>query len=634
METEKRVVRTTQTKETPQQAGTNENFSVEGLVARVETMRDREFQREPTFVAYAGESLPAAKANSEGESSEVSAAVVADREAIYRGLMGKTPGEGAGFAGGLERLARYDVETGSVVYAAEYPDLKMLRLAVVRALVAGLNHEHFGGKTGAATSWDEALALEASLVGDAMFVGAQVLLKKADGEAIAAGDLARFPEAALRAETLRRAFQGLEGVEGAAKNMGMQGFSLREGYALAAAMYRANGWSAVEVLKYGPPRSSGYVVRPDRWFAGEDLGTWTWPAELEAGWDAENWHASVQRGRIGPAILAMWLGNYVDPAAARTVYAGWRSDAYRLHSGKRVPSARRKGAIVFEWVSQWDTPHSAEQVANAFRAVLTRSQGQREDDARHMVVQKGVNVAVIVTDSDADGLREESELVDRAAVLSGAVVRYGQVQGPPFVFQPTRLEAFLVDAAEARLDEFWFDDPASGVRMDLRGLQDRWEVQKTDEASIRWFARPAKKGDESALIQFTTELRDVLGYEFGSEGYRARMEEVFGASLGVAGGKNGGVVAEVLEVDEDRAVMGKVVEIRGQGTIDGKPRALWVRQFLSGDVVGTLSLLAAPEALEGQLAVVQAIFEGISVQTAIKNAENAGDEVIRIEIEE
>ncbi len=610
------------------------DFADAVLIGHVEVLRDREFRSRPKFVAESASFLALDGQEVAVESihlSELGQALYGDRAAIINGLMGQEMSEKAGVSDVLSRLARYDAAAGTVTYANGYADRETLRLAIVLALVKGLNAEYFEPVT-EPKSWDESLALEASAMGDAVFVAAQIALleQKTDGvQAIESGELARFPEVALRNEALRGLFGGglsAGDSENATITQAAHGFAAREGYALAAAMYRVNGWSAVEMMKHAPPRSSGYVVQPERWFSGDDLGTWSWPAELETGWEDERyWHPKVQSGRVGPAVIAMWLGQTIDPAAARTVYAGWRSDEYRMHDGKRIPSARTKSSMVFEWVSQWDTPHSAAQVADAFRLVLERKQAARGSDVQHVVVQKGVNVAVIATSAEDDErFRSTEKLVDRAGVLSGALVRYGQVQGLPFSFQPTRLEQFLVGAASASLEEERFEDPASGVRMDLAVLKKDWSVQKTDESSIRWFARPDDQND-FALIQFTTELRDVLGPEFGTDLYRERIQAAFAKSLGVEK-----VEASVLANAVGEFKAGSVLEIRGQGTVDGKPRALWVRQFLVGHVLCTLSLQDSPKRLDANLKVVQAVFDGVSVDSVAKTAKNEGDAMIRI----
>lgn len=606
-----------------------EEFAADALITRVEALRDREFRRRPVLVAESISRLALEAQDDVGAENDDGRAVRDDRAAIFAGLMGRQAADKAGLHDGLAALARYDAAAGKVTYANGYKDRETLRLAIVLALVQGLNAEYFESFS-APKTWDESLALDASVLGDAMFVVAQIALAD-EGKTVDAREVARFPEVALRNQALRGLLDGvLAADEGVASKITQaeHGFSAREGYALATALYRVNGWSAVEMMKHAPPRSSGYVVRPDRWFSGDDLGTWSWPAELEAGWDEKTWHSNVQSGRVGPAVIAMWLGQTIDPAAARTIYAGWRSDEYRLHHGKRIASARRKGAKVFEWVSQWDTPHSAAQVADAFRLVLERGQSEREDGARHVVVQSGLNVAVIVTDSDAEFFRETSKLVDRAAVLSGAQVRYGQVQGLPFSFQPTRLEQFLVGAASATMADDRFEDPASGVRMDLGVLKKSWSVQKTDESSIRWFAR-LKDQDNGALIQFTTELRDVLGPEFGTEAYREKIQSAFARSLGVEK-----VDVRILEQAAGVFKAGSVLEIRGDGAVDGKPRALWLRQFLVGDVLCTLSLQDSPKHLDANLEVVQAVFEGISVDPVVESAKNDGDETIRILVDD
>ncbi|MBA2663180.1 MAG: hypothetical protein H0U74_12885 [Bradymonadaceae bacterium] len=588
-----------------------EALDLDALVLRVEALRDREFRAAPRFVAVtemaAGPFRP-----------KLAESVVADQRAILQGLFGLEQAMLKAGTSGLESLARLvtNEDMASVHYLAGHPDREKLRLALIVALVEALDAEHFEAPM-AASSWDEQLALDATRVGDALFVATHEALG-ARGHKVSSEELASRPELALALDVLRGELEpapvaDARFVEGLSQ-AGVA-FVMREGLALSAAMFRASGWSGVELLKLSGPRTSGHVVRPDRWLSGEDVGSWSWPGELERTRAATGWKESA-RGHVGPGIMAMWLGRYIEARTARTVYSGWMSDAYRLH--------HKEGSKgwVFEWISHWDTPHSAQQIAAAFEMVLSR---QRPIDAQggvhHAVVHKGLSVSVIVHDRAF----EATTLINSATLLSGARVVYMAGEPRPLGFTPTRRERFLQQAEQASLVSERFADPASGLAMGL-GAIGAWSVQKTDEVSIRWFARH----DDGAILQLTTELRDLLGPAFGTQAYRTQMEAAFFDSLGGGG--------QVMPVLASKQAVGDVLELRGEGAIEGQPRRLLVRQFLHHDVVVTFSLQAPPRSFEGHLEQAKAVFETIELVpddlAAGRGAAEGEKEVIRFEVED
>jgi hypothetical protein len=535
-----------------------EAIDVAALVGAVERLRDQRFRVAPAVESTRG-ALPQSAAG-------VSEAVARDRSAIIRGLFGPDAVREIGELSTRHELATYDRDGHRVVYREGMQHKVGLRAGIVMALVEALEAERATPKQELST-WDELIAAHARQRGSGAFVAALDRLEQ-DGQSLDARALAMRPELAL----------GLEGIgvwlEEAAPTsfvdfleQGIRSFALREGLGLTAALYRTGGWSAVDYGLSEGVNQSGHVVRVDRWLAGEAGGQWSLAPEIEQTRRKVGYELSVQ-GQIGPAMTALWLTQVVDARSARSVYTGWRADQYRLWD-----KGGKLGGL-FEWVSQWDTPHSAHQVAEAMGHVLQRRYpGSVESHVR--VIREGLNVAVVISEAPTDG-----EVLENAArLLANSHVGYVVTDVRPLEFVSTLLDRYVGSTHGALLDESRWQDPAAGITMDLTPFKS-WQVQKTDESGVRWFARHP----DGALVQMTTELFSPLLPGFDSEGYVEHIGGVFAAS----------VAGKVEKVERRDDAVGKGLELHVEGTIDGEPRRLVVWQWLRGDVLMTYSLQTTP----------------------------------------
>lgn len=525
------------------------------LILRVEELRDQRFRTPPSVVGTRG-ALP------EVAPMAYSPEAIADRQAILRGLFG-VKDELSPATSMRQEFAVYDPGTHRITYRAQMGDKGRLDAALVMALVEALESDGSPEPLMAKT-WDEALALEAIRRGSGAFVAALHAAGQ-EGKDSDARALAHRPELAMRLQGMERSLgEGAPSGFADYLEQASRGFALREGLGWTAALYRAGRWSGVEYGRAEGIDHTGYVVRADRWLKGDGLGIWTVPAELEATRLKTGFELTAS-GYVGPAIIAVWLAQVVDARSARTVYMGWRSDQYKLWE-----RGGEQGGI-FEWVSQWDTPHSAHQVAEVIgHAMQKRFAEQASQHVR--VIREGVNVAVVVSEGAADG----EVLENVATMLARSTVGYMPMEARPLEFVPTELDRYVAAALEATLEEGVWRDPAAGITMDLTALGD-WQIQKTDEAGVRWFARH----DDGALVQMTTELFDPFAPRFESEAYREGLETAFGQSMG-------GVPLERFERQESE--LGPALYFTVQGRVNGAARRLVVWQRLRGEVLVTYSL--------------------------------------------
>lgn len=499
------------------------------LVERAQTLRDREFP-EPPGISPVEE--PYVRA--------VPDAVRADRDAILFGLFGRTepwnerptPEQQIAWWDGAEGVVRYRKGTEADAEAKER--------AIMVALVRGLDSIH-GTAPSAPTSWDAYLASEAVRMGPAYFATA-VHLAQSKREAVTAADVARHPAVVVDLPIVDAMFA----TDGSLEDREAT-FAPREGHALAAAMYRASGWSGVEMLWHDRPESTAWVVRPDRFLGGEGVGDWEWsriPTKIrqDAGWKVE------REGRIGPAISALFLSTAVDPNRARTVYLNWQSDAYRAW--------RRDDDWIFEWVSMWSTPTAAE----SFVAVAEKALGSQGRDGRFTVLRRGPIVAIL-------GSNDDKANIDRHAT---SVVTMRPTFTPRdkgmIAFVPTPADAAGLALEQADLGDNHWSDPVTGLSVEVTPFSG-WDIRRANELELRWFAKK-----DGAIVEFSTELPDPLAPDLTEDAWRDWVVEGFRKSTGEL---------EVVAAERAEIAGRPGWEFVFDATIDGKPTRILLQQFMS-----------------------------------------------------
>ncbi|MFB6350358.1 MAG: hypothetical protein ABEK29_01005, partial [Bradymonadaceae bacterium] len=302
-------------------------------------------------------------------------------------------------------------------------------------------------------------------------------------------------------------------------------------------------------------------------------------------------------GRVGPAVIAIWLGQMFRPDLARTVYSGWRSDAYRYGT---FEADEGDSAWRFEWVMQWDSPSSARQIAAAFEKVLGRNYATSAaggDEATYQVARKGLKVGVLL---ESAATPAPDDLPDKATYLLASEVKYHSREGLPTSFEPTRLARFRRAARKADLDKkkkVW-RDPASGLSADVAPVSE-WTIRTSRTLPLRWFA---KHGD-GYVLQLTTELTNPLGPSFGTEAYMDTLQTAFTSSLKKANFENRGKRDEPVP---------HTLRFSVDGSKTGRGWRLEAWQIQHGDVIATLSLQGPASGFDAWLSPAKEVASSIA----------------------
>lgn len=599
-------------------------FEPDDLIARVEALRDREFDRLPAFERV-DQPLDV-----DDDGSPPPEPVQRDRTLLSRALFGidaperpALPHEPA-----LETIAHFDRENHRIRVHPGGASPDIVRTATVHALVTALDAAHFDPLP-PADSWDRALATRAVAHGDATFVNALLAAGRDGSTSLPADTLAARPELVGRLaplETLLDASGDRDPEmidDPRALQTRLRAFTLREGLSLTAAFFRAGRWSGVELLRSIPPRSTADVIRPDRWMKGESLGNWSWPSPSEN----TSW-SLAHSGRIGPALASIWIGQRFPARLARTVYSGWASDAYRwwTHTGD---TSEDTDTWRFEWISLWSTVSGARQITKAFERVLDAEAARDGRTISTDVLRRGLKVVVIIENKEPNAQRIAS-LGKRAAALSDASVTFQPQRPLPLSFKPTRQEAFRTLARRADLDAEAFTDPATKLRVDLAAVAD-WTVRASRTLPLRWFARHP----DGAVLQLTTELADPLGPNFGSEAYLDELHQAFRSSFASAELSDTDTLQTPLAPTFTFALTGK------RNADDQTPTKLRLWQSRRGDLIVTLSLQSTAETFEKRRQTAETLLKSIETTGSVaptpsdsKEEEADDDGTIEYEIED
>ncbi|QDG52738.1 hypothetical protein FIV42_18925 [Persicimonas caeni] len=560
-----------ETSTSPAEAAALSEDEATRLVARAETLRDRTFERKPELVAVSS-------ADDLGSPPALPQPVATERRLLLEQLFGvdSTPSQTIATPP-FRDLARYDAETNRVLYLGGHTRAPQREAAILAALVEGIDAQHFDPMP-TPSSWDEHLAVATAQNATVSLALTHHLLDAHHPEL----DVTLVTDRPALATELPVLTQWLRatGAQDATPTVRIRAreraLLQREGWALAAALYRSSGWSGVELTRLMPPKRSSDVVRPDQWMGGEPVGDWTWPEDAKP----------TQAGLVGPSIAAMWLEDVIDPRLARTVYAGYVSDAYRVFDATEDAPAR------FEWLSLWDTPESARQVARAFEKRLRQRFANAKDaDAHFVVFQQGLKVGVLLSKEPGAKKRERAQ-----HLLESHTVKLTPRQGLPTSFEPTRRDELVQTMQKATLDERVWRDPATGLELDLSMLGDDWKVQQPDHGPVRWFAQHR----DGSLLQLTVELGNPLGPDFASDAYRKRLVDALQATV---------QQAKLEEVAPTDLTPTRGLTVRVSGNIDKTARKLQLWHFRRDDLIVSYSLQAMPKSFEAHRKLAASILD-------------------------
>lgn len=565
------------------------SLNTDEILSAAQHARDRELDEPPDFERVDSvKMLP--------ELPTPPAAVVEERALLAENLFGDRADDSV-VALPFQRAARYDAKSHTIKYVngkTNESTRKALFAAVVRAIDANQME-----KAPEARGWDEYLARRAARESTVAFSLASEAAKTRDD--VTPELMAARPDLVTELDDFRDFFGAdPKHATGSLSQLERQ-FIVREAWTLSAALYRANGWSGVELAHLMPPDRSADVVQPGNWMSGEPIAAWNWP-------ETEGSTASAA-GTVGAAATSFWLANTVSNSVLRTLFAGWVSDAYRLWPATETRPER------FEWLTLWDSPGSASQVTKAFELTL-RERFPNEPESHFVVFQKGLKVGVIISDESAEQRR------DRARRLLSTKVQFQSREGLPLEFEPTRLDVLARKRANAKVVDGTWTDPASGLAMSMEPL-DAWKLDEPKASTVRWFARHSS----GALIQLTMEIENPLGPDFGEDAYREELRKAFGKTVQEAG---------MSGISSTEMTFGRALTATVTGELDGQKTKLKFWHFKIGDLVFTYSYQAPAAAFGEYVDAARAVIDSADVgQESTKPSKtDASEGIIEFEVED
>lgn len=483
-----------------------------------------------------------------------------------------------------QAIARYDAADNRIVCAPANASPEQVEASVIAALIEAIDAQHTPERARPPTSWDAALAANIARRATVFFAMMSDELTRAHPEANL-DLLARRPElaASLGSPGAWLDFSTDSGTSAAKLRARQQSLMNRDAWKFAAALYRANGWSGVELARATPPTSTLDLARPDLWMRGEPVGEWKWPE----GDDSQRSRAKA--GSVGPGLISIWLEDAIDPRLAQSVFAGYVSDAYRAYPAAQR-DAQPRASEHFEWLSMWSTSGSAEQIAGAFEKRL-RQRFSSHDLANppFVVFTKGLVVGVIIGDPPEDAAAQERRRARATHLLDAHHLALRPRAPMPLEFHPTRADDLVAQMARATLDARVWQDPATNLRMDLTALGDGWQVQQPDLSELRWFARH----QDGTLLQLSVALDNPLGPSLASDAYRDALANSLLASMKGGTREKEEVLSRPTPApDGVFTVPGLVLQLRGG--IDGQQRVLKLWTFQRGDLILSYSLQSPP----------------------------------------
>lgn len=225
---------------------------------------------------------------------------------------------------------------------------------LAHAYIHALQDQRFdlGAMDARAQSTDAALAIQALVEGDAMLTTA--LYRYGD---LAATDWPRLTALIIQAEQP----QYSDKLEEAAHWERIQRFPYWEGRQFGEALLQAGGWEALNRAYANPPRSTEYILHPERYLADSDQATRVTVPDLS---DAlgPDWTLSIQ-DTFGEFVISLYLEALSPTEEAREIADGWNGDTFV----KWRDGAARQAVV---WRTFWDSAADAVAFETALRQMI------------------------------------------------------------------------------------------------------------------------------------------------------------------------------------------------------------------------------------------------------------------------
>lgn len=478
-----------------QAANAGSSMKLDALMARVVKWQDRKFKAPIKLVAEASKTLTSSpsrwSAAVERDAALLGTMLWGDKEAIKQPILGR------------QRLARFEPKLGQILYASQHDDERALEAAIVAELAVALRWQHFGSSDAPCAGVDQCLAGWISDQAHVQFVLAMDEAEQRSPNAITAQQLAERPELVRQLPAYGQALASLERRE--TLSAFLEVMPAREGLGLATALYRAQGWNALELLASQSPGSTTLIAQPSRWMGGEDVGRWSWPAQTKAQLKAQGFELEHQ-GHVGAALLGAWIA-----ADERS-----RIDALQLMGLMREDGVQvwRRGddARLLVWVMHWQSPTIAQQAQLVLERALRHHSPSLKASSPQIITQ-GLS-SIFVLSPQGQSLSSISELGQARVVFPP---REGAI---PLKYEPALMDQLFAAPAKTSYTQGQWVDPTLGLEMTLGSLAKQgWDVQINHRPGVRWYART-----DSSVAQLHVELSEVFGPEFSAQAYQDKLK--------------------------------------------------------------------------------------------------------------
>lgn len=520
------------------------------LIKRAEALRGRAFQRPPTSAPRDVEALaipaPALPAHAQRDAALLSEMLFHQKKPDLDGLQPDR-----------WRFARWDSDSQTLEWAVRAPSQAALERAALAELVRALGAEAGAPQPAPIESLDAWIAQRAAVEGPVTFAMALDALWQNHPQ-LSAATLAERPDLAAPLKVFPD-----EPLRSSAIGQRAAHYAAREGFALTCALHRAGGWAAVDLLATHAPPSTADVALPDRWLRGEGLAQWRWSPDWEEVLRQDGWQAQGE-GTVGAFFIASLLSGLTRPEQARGVAAVWRADRWRLDTRER------DGAWV--WVSQWDSPTTATQIAELLQQALKRRVGQRQYTPWR-VKASGLDVQVLWVRG------ERLPLLNMLPKLEGTRATYPASAPMAVQYAPSVIELLVLGGPKQSLSEdgVWVD-PLLGLTMQTAPLVN-WERQLNRQGPVRWYATLGE-----GMVQLSVELGDPTKPADGGPAHQERVRTLFGESV------TGATFGPMSREDGPLGVSWLVFSVKGQ--VQGKALEIYAWQGSWRTLTLTLSIQA------------------------------------------
>ena len=154
---------------------------------------------------------------------------------------------------------------------------------------------------------------------------------------------------------------------------------------IAEVITQGGSWEKVEELFTNPPSSTEQILYPEKWLAGENPYTLSWP-DFESEAALVDWE-EIDSNVIGEIQWRIIFAEHQMKARGITASAGWDGDSYTVFKHRETDDW-----LLFVYTC-WDSPKDAAEFAEAYKALL-KIKYQTENEPTKLVVE-GSDVFIV-----------------------------------------------------------------------------------------------------------------------------------------------------------------------------------------------------------------------------------------------